>query len=220
MYPLDVGCKMFIVAAASSGKTTWCFNLIRFRKEMFPKEPPSKVMLCYSVYQSLYDDMIREIPEIILKPGLPTYDELIALGDNDQGGIDHSLLLIDDLMSELCQSRDMEKLFVNLAHHRKISVIYMAQNLFFQAKCSRTISLNMWYFVLLNARRDRRQLKQLASQILGGGKTEQFLEIFDDCTKKKYGYLFVDVSPHGEKKHMFRTNILPNEGATVIYTLK
>ena len=138
-----------------------------------------------------------------------------------EGEPKHSLLVVDDLMFQLSNSKEMEELFVTLAHHRKITCLFLTQNVFYQGKYSRTISLNTWYFVVLSVRRDIRQLKLLAGQILGGGgPTKSFIKAYEDTQKEKYGYLLIDVSPHSVKKHMLRTNIFPDEPPTIIYVLR
>ena len=219
MYPFEIGSKIVVAATSGGGKTSWAMKLIKFRKEMFPEEPPEKIMICYVVFQKLYREIQKEIPEIIFKYGLPTKEELLEL--SGEGEVKHSLLLIDDLMSELSNSKEMEELFVTLAHHRKITCLFLTQNVFYQGKYSRTISLNTWYFVILSVRRDIRQLKLLGSQILGGGgTTKAFIKAYEDTQKEKYGYLLVDVSPHSVKKHMLRTNIFPDDPPTIIYVLR
>ena len=218
MYPLEVGCKMMIVSGTGGGKTSWASKLVRFKEEMFPDEPPRRTMFCYSIWQEIYQELQQEFPEIIFKNGLPSKDELMELSGGDH--VEHSLLLIDDMITELCESKDMEQLFTTLSHHRRISVLAMTQNIFYQGKCARTISLQTWYFALLYARRDIKQIKNLASQIYGGGSTKPFMEAYFDTQKDKYGYLFVDISPHGDKKHMLRTSIFPDESPTVVYAPK
>ena len=187
---------------------------------MFPEEPPKKIMICYSVFQPLYAELQRSHPEIIFKVGLPSRDELIYLGGDDKDNIEHSILIIDDLMSQVCNSKNMEELFVTLAHHRKITCVFLTQNLFYQGKCSRTISLNSWYFILLKARRDLKQIKQLASQILGGNDITGFMLAYQDVLKTDFGYLVVDISPRGERKYMLRTNVFPDDPPTVAYVMR
>ena len=218
MYPLEVGCKIMVVSGTGGGKTTWASKLVRFKDEMFPDESPKKVMVCYTIWQTLYQELQHEFPEIIFKNGLPSKEELIDLSGGDH--IQHSLLLIDDMITELCESKDMEQLFTTLSHHLKISVIAMSQNIYYQGKCARTISLQSWYFVLLSARRDIKQLKLLASQLYGGDGTKTFMEAYLDTQKNRYGYLFIDISPFGNKKHMLRTFIFPDESPTIVYTPK
>ena len=219
MYPFEIGSKIVVAATSGGGKTSWAVKLIRYRKEMFPEEPPEKIMICYSVFQNLYRDIQKELPQIIFKYGLPTKDELMEL--SGEGEPKHSLVLVDDLMLQLSNSKEMEELFVTLAHHRKITCLFLTQNIFYQGKHARTISLNTWYFVILSVRRDIRQLKLLGGQILGGGgSTKAFIKAYEDTQKERYGYLLVDVSPHSIKKHMLRTNVFPDEPPTIIYALR
>ena len=215
MFPFEVGSKFIVAAASAGGKTSWVIKLIQHREDMFPDNPPKRVMVCYSMYQPLYQELQQAIPEVIFKKGLPSKEELLELSGDTKA--EHSLLIIDDLMTELVNSKEMEELFVTLAHHRKITSLFLTQNIFYQGKYSRTISLNTWYFVLLSLRRDLRQLKTLASQIYGGGNSKAFMAAYLDTQQNKFGYLLVDVSPHGNPKFMLRTNIFPDDPPTIIY---
>ncbi len=220
MFPFEVGSKLVLVGSASSGKTSWTMRLIKFNSEMFPDEPPEKIMICYSVFQPLYAELQKSNPSIIFKTGLPSKEEMMELGGDDENNIRHSLLVIDDLMSDVCSSKEIEQLFVTYAHHRKISCVFLTQNLFYQGKCSRTISLNSWYFILMKTRRDMKQIRQLASQIMGGSNITGFMMAYEDVMKEKYGYLLVDVSPHGQRKYMLRTNIFPDDPPTITYVIR
>ena len=60
------------------------------------------------------------------------------------------LLVIDDLMQETNET--VANLFTKGSHHRNVSVMFLAQNLFPKNKFARTISLNAHYMVLLRTR--------------------------------------------------------------------
>src|SRR4029434_9495097 len=92
----------------------------------------------------------------------------------------NNLLIIDDVMKDASSNEQVEKAFTQYVHHRNLSVIYLVQNLFFQGKSSRTISLN----------------------------TKYFMECFKDATEKPHGYLMVDYKTKTPESFRLRTDLL------------
>ena len=127
-----------------------------------------------------------------------------------------TVVVLDDLMSETNDS--VTKLFTKVSHHRSVSVLYLTQNIFYQNKQNRTISLNSHYFVLYKNPRSISQIAALASQMYPG-KSKFMVEAFNDATKDPYSYLFVDLKPETDEKYRLRANIFPNE-QQVVYVHK
>jgi hypothetical protein len=48
---------------------------------MYVKEPPKKIMYCYGVYQALFDDMERTLPQFTLHQGLPSQTVIDEFAD-------------------------------------------------------------------------------------------------------------------------------------------
>jgi len=90
--------------------------------------PPAKIVYCYGKYQELF----RQYPRIQFRKGLPD------IGDFD--GRELTLLIIDDLMQETNET--IVNMFTKGLHHRNVSVVFLAQNLFPKNEFARTMSLN------------------------------------------------------------------------------
>ena len=81
-------------------------------------------LYCYGIYQPLFDQMKKDVPNLSFHHGLPDAEHIEALS----GG--HALLFIDDLMQEVVNSKTMHYLFCQYCHHMGISVMFLTQNLF------------------------------------------------------------------------------------------
>jgi len=173
--------------------------------------PPQKIMYAYSEYQPLFDVMRQTIPNIIFHQGLPDREELEALSE----GMDHVVLVLDDLMLKITGSEECVQLFTVHSHHKRQSIVFLTQNLYPPGKYARSISLNCAYVVLFRNDRDQRQALSFASQILPG-QTKYFKYAFDLATMQRYSYLLVDLSTHTDKTYQLRTRIFPGED-TVVY---
>jgi hypothetical protein len=184
---------------SGSGKTHFTFKLIKNRNEMFTP-PPGKIMYCYGVWQSAFSE-IENIVEF--KEGLPTKEDIEEFADGN-----HNLMILDDLMSEISESKIAEKIFTMYSHHKNITVLYLNQNIFFKGKTARTISLNLHYMVLFRNPRDVNQIKVLAHQT---GLKKALTEAYSEICLKPYGYLVLDLSPKCIENHQITTEIFPDE---------
>lgn len=104
------------------------------------------------------------------------------------------------------------------------SLIFLVQNLYYESKVMRTLSLNTSYFILFKNYRDQLQMETLGRHMLPG-QLSYFRTSFQSATSEQYGYLVADVSPvrptanvEGVKIDLppLRSKILPGED-TVFY---
>lgn len=188
---------------SSSGKTVWTKRLLGCRDEMFDV-PPKHVKYFYGVWQDAFEEMTDYNVEFI--HGLPANIE------DHSGGKEHTLWVIDDLMSDVMKNKEMEELFTRGSHHYNISVIFIVQNLFAQGKSSRSISLNTHVNVLFNNPRDVQQITRFGSQI---GMSKLLRAAYKDATSTAYGYIVVDLSPSNHTDFKVFTNIFPDEDRIV-----
>jgi len=189
--------------ATQSGKTRWLYKFLQHLDDMFEDDPPKKVLYCFGVYQELYDDM-KSI--CTFHEGLPTADTI-----NDFANGEHRIIVLDDLLNDVVQNTDMEKLFVLGSHHKKLSVFFLSQNLFQQGRCARTIALNTAYLILFKNYRDTSQLITLGRQLVPGHHNVLIEAYKDATTLTRYGYLIIDLSPHTEDQFRWRTRVFPGE---------
>jgi len=174
---------------------------------MYVDEPPVETLYCYGIYQPLFDVMKNTLPNFTLHQGLPTPSELEEYTQDRQ----HRLIIIDDLMQQVLKNDEMELLFTQGCHHRRISVIFITQNLIPQGKNSRNIVLNTWYLVLMKNLRDALQISYIGRQIFPG-KPKYLPAAYEDSMKdSKHPYLMIDLSPYAEDKYRVRTRIFPGE---------
>ena len=180
-------CSSFLISGATgSGKTQWVYRFLKNLGRMFSKkQKPKAVLYCYGIHQKLFDEMSRGIPKLRFHEGLPSQEDLDALAKAGE----NSLLILDDLMSEVSGNAGAEKLFTRGTHHLRISVIYIVQNLLYQNKHARTISLNTQYMVLFRNIRDASQISYLARQ-MHPRRPAVLMDAYEDATARKLGQSF------------------------------
>lgn len=180
-----------------SGKSVW---LARLLKEKLFAEPPKRVVYCYGVWQSLFDTM--ENVEFV--EGVPASFDEYADGN-------HNIIILDDLQDEVTNSKEVEHLFTRGSHHKKLTIIYLNQNLFYQNKHARTLALNTHYTVLFRNPRSASQIRTLRSQT----GLKHLADAYSDATKDNFGYLVVDLHPASNQDYRLRSRIFQGEDPTI-----
>lgn len=141
---------------------------------------------------SLYPVEFRE--------GLPRLTELELQPD--------SLIVLDDLMSDVANSNEIAELFTRGMHHRRLSVVLLVQNVFYKGNKAREISLNCHFIVLFKNPRDSSQINLLARQIFPN-KQIFLREAYLQATERPHGYLLIDLTQHTPEELRVMTNIFP-----------
>jgi hypothetical protein len=210
MIPFKATSTFSVSGTTGSGKTTFIFKLLKHANVMFTN-PVHKILYCYGVNQELFNEMEHSIPNIFFHRGIPSYNEIEEFADGK-----HNMIVLDDLMTECVNNQEVANLFVQGAHHKKLSIIYLNQNMFCQGKNARTIALNCHYIILFQNLRDRSQIQRLGQQLFPG-LSQILLEAYKDATSIAYGYLVVDLSPHTDQHFRLRTEIFPEQVTKIYY---
>jgi hypothetical protein len=187
------------------GKTELVKSIILHARQLV--EPvPQKVVWYYAEYQAkLAADLGRMVE---FREGCP---DMSDFSDNTR-----TLVIIDDLMGE-CSS-EITKMFTKGSHHRNLSICFLMQNFFHQAKEIRTITLNAHYVILFKNPRDKQQVRVLARQMFDRDSLAME-QAFTMATERPHGYLLVDLKQDTPEHLRLRSKIIPGE-AMEIYTSK
>jgi len=189
------------IGCTGSGKTCWMKKLLERARTMI-KPPPERIIWCYKRWQPLFGEMNRNINNIIFIQGLP--EDL-----NDDSFIDSSypsLIVIDDLMRDATNSKDVCELFVEGSHHRNISVACIMQSAFSKGKENRTMSVNSQYIVLFKNPRDMLTPTIFARQMYPNN-IKRFMSKYVEATKPAYGYLFIDLKQNTPDDQRLKSDI-------------
>ena len=131
-----------IVAGPSGCGKTYFVRTLLCNHHMFVNLNRFRVLWAYGQWQSMYETE----KEITYHEGLPDKSLLLKMKP--------TICVIDDLMTEVASSREMTNMFTRLSHHLGISVIFIAQNIFYKGSEMRTINLNAHYLILFRNPRD------------------------------------------------------------------
>ena len=191
-----------IAGPTCSGKTFLVRSLIN---EDCIQPSPKEIIWLYAEDQPLHKTLQKTVK---FHKGIPENSEGIINGKSP------TLIVIDDLMTELHSDQRLTRIFTVGSHHRNLTVIFIVQNLSHQGKEMRNLSLNSHYLVLFKNPRDRHQISVLARQMYPGN-TKFLLEAYNDATKQAFGYLLLDLKPSTEDDLRVRTGILSRDPPVV-----
>lgn len=193
---------MKVSGPSQSGKTHFVKTLLSHEGYFTP--PPRRVIWCYGNGNEKQNNEIRGscIYPISFHEGIPKL-QFLELHKN-------SLIIFDDLMEESKSSKRVCELFTKGAHHNKISVILIVQNLFPAGTQTRTINLNGNYLVLMKSPQDISQIKTIANRSFTDDK-EFFKDAWSKATERPRGYLVLDFMQDTSTEKRVSTNILPGE---------
>ena len=190
--------RLLIGGGSGTGKTTFLQKLIN---QGHFSSPFDKIIYCYPDY--LIDPPIDFDPIVEFRPGVGDLEFYSSLPKN-------TLIVLDDLMSECGESKDIMKLFSVIARKRELSVIFLVQNMFDKSKQFRNIRLNATGLILFkfHAAKDvhKRILKDLDMVDL---ITQRSL---DALFKERYAYIMLDIHPNRQtdfgciKSNIFERN--------------
>jgi energy-coupling factor transporter ATP-binding protein EcfA2 len=182
---------IIISGPTGSGKTRLLMDLIA-AAETIATPAPTEIVYCYDVWQNEFDELDKrqrsdEVGELSIPVrmfrGLP--DVRVEFGDDPSV---NRWLIVDDLMKEVTEDKNSDKLFTKYSHHLNITVFLVVQNLFL--KSLRTISINTHYFFLGKNPRDGLSAGNLAKQMFPGDSA-YFMETYKDATSEPHSFLFV-----------------------------
>ena len=189
-----------ISGPTQSGKTHFTLELLKKVEEMIEPQP-SKIIWCFGAHQEKVNNGLPE--DIVLVEGL-------ASGLEEIDGSRPTLLILDDLMDEAGDAKEVSELFTKGSHHRNLSIMMLVQNVFHQGKIMRTVSLNTHYMILFKNPRDAGQIRCLANQLFPG-KTTFLIDAYKQATQKPHGYLLLDFKQSTQEKYRVLSEVLPGE---------
>ena len=185
------------------GKT---FFVVKLIKSDLIQPPPERVWWIYGFWQPIYEELGAKFIHASGAESAPAIEKVFS----ELKPSERNLLVLDDQMGGLADSKELSRLFTEGSHHLNLTIIYIVQNLFNKGKSQRTASINTHYFVLFKNPRDTSQVSYLMQQ-LARSKARSLVKIFEDATAGSYSYLYIDCHPQFDKDLRYCTNIFPGD---------
>ncbi len=204
------------IGPSSSGKTQFLLSLLREKHKLITP-CPKHIFLFYQEIQPAYSQLVSERLISHMHRGIPNYEDLrdMVRSYKDDGG---SLLIMDDALMDM-DSADMQSWFIQGSHHSNASVICVSQQLFFQSKHYRTLSINASYLILFRNVRESRQIQTLASQV-SAQRASYLVQAITRATSKAFSYCVLDFKQNQSDSCRVRSHLFAHEAPPRVYIQK
>ena len=166
---------------SGSGKSYHVRNILKDALYLIKNlENEPKILWVYGIWQSLYDE--NTDVNIDYSESFPTEEQFKS----------YDIIIFDDLMSEMKNDDRLSKAFTKYSHHFNTSVFFITQNLFFKSSHFRDASLSAHYMIIFKNWRDQTQIMALSRQLYPQNSS-MFMEVYNDATKERFGYIRVSL---------------------------
>jgi hypothetical protein len=190
---------------SSCGKTYLVKNILQNVKNLCDPVP-ERIIWLYKRWQPMYDEIKTTVwPNIELEQGIPLDLEKDSYLDPTV----RNMIALDDLMTTASKDPRITDLFTEGSHYRNLSVVVLNQNLYFSK--DPTTRRNYHYLFLFKNPVDKQSIMTLAKQMYPG-KTQYFLEKFEQATRKPSQFLLVDLKTTTPEHLRLRHDILNTRG--------
>ena len=203
-YQLYTPAGHMVVGPSGWGKTNLIENLLCYNLDLF-KDKPHAIHYCYGAWQPAYDRMKQH--GIRFHQGVPQEQHISSW--YPKGGI----LILDDLMDECGNDKNILDIFTKYSHHKNVSVIYLLQDIFPIGKYSKTISRNVHYVWAFKNPRDQVGIRNLLLQAFPTNWST-VLDTFQKVTEQPHAYLLLDFHPTSPDTQRVLSNVLKDQGIT------
>ncbi len=212
--------RMVISGPTLSGKSTFALNLLKFREKVYSHNF-SRIIYAlpenmFHLHQSFINDLRQACPFIEIVEGLPDLLQLNLTMEKNS----HKLIIFDDMMSQVFESKQILELITTTSPHSNISVITICQTLFFPSKHRITFIRNCSEKVLFHDKVDQNQLSILSRHLMPNKPNflqECFDFLFENTNKSDQKYLVIDANPLSNLPHncIVRSFIFPQKDGKI-----
>ncbi len=199
--------RVFISGCSASGKTFFAHQLLQ------------SYLIDYERVYYFHPDFHEQAPvtwhetlkkPVLYNPGIPSLEELLIIPER-------SVLVFDDLMTQCCESKQIDYLFRVLSSKRKLNVIIMTQRYFSNGQCGLSIRNSSNYHVLLRNADARTNLLVANAMQLKPEITRAQAE----NKSRLYPYIFIDRSNEARVNNLqIFTDIFSSHKELIIGSMK
>ena len=100
--------------------------------------------------------------------------------------------MLDDLMAEGGEAKELLDLFTKHSHHQNSTVLYLYQDMFPPGKYAKSISRNAHYIVAFKNPRDQLGMRNLLLQAFPTC-WQDMMDVYQKVTEQPFGYMVLDL---------------------------
>ena len=199
--------SVLVVGPSGCGKTVVTARLLSDQMDLF-EDPPRSLHYCYGAWQPGFRRLQKR--GVQFHEGVPDVESLSDWFP--RGGV----FVLDDLMAEGSNDKNVLDLFTKHSHHRNITVLYLCQDMFPPGKYAKSISKNAHYIVAFKNPRDQLGMRKVLLQAFPH-RWNAVQRTFQTVTDRLFGYLVLDLHPKSPDDRRVVSHLLKDEGYVRVY---
>ena len=187
---IEIPASFLVTGSSGAGKTDLVLRIIAHRLSIFRK-PFEEIIYFYDTYQDKFDQYATTVKFV---------NSLIDVKFTGRS----TLIIIDDQALNI--STEIVSLFTT-GRHKNVTPMLLVQNIFLPSPLMRTIVANCSHFLFLKSPKSRFQLANLLRQIYSKDQSKHVLAAYDDATRQKYTFLWLDLSPNADERLRIKSRL-------------
>ena len=145
-----------VVGPTGCDKTVLVFKILISDRVFLPA--PTRIRYHYGAWQRRFAEVKATDPRFEFVEGLPMFDD-------QPGGSEYTVMVIDDLMEEVSKSKTAMDIFTKHSDNRNMSVLFLVQKSYGWTLNTRVNSQNAHLMILFKNPRDAYSVQTLGRQI-------------------------------------------------------
>ena len=127
--------------------------------------------------------------------------------------------MLDDVMAEGGEDKELLDLFTKHSHHQNITVLYLCQDIFPPGKCAKSISRNAHYVIAFKNPRDKFGVRNLLLQAFPT-YWQDVMDMYQKVIKRPFRYMVLNLHPTSDNRIRVLSHLLTHEGFLHCYPRK
>ena len=173
--------RMLIIGPSGSGKTNTLLHLIN---DLHPID--TIYLYAKDIHEPKYEYLINKREQA-------GYDVLDDINNHNKNRDKKVLIVFDDMIADIEYNKNFKRIIKVFYRARKInvSIVFITQSYFRALKDAR---LNSTHYILMKIG-NKKELKRIAEEKSGHLDYQDFLKIYNYCTRKPYSFMTIDTRP-------------------------
>lgn len=209
------GSVVFVIGPTTCGKSRYVMSLLGNKASLLNGPITGNLIYSYGIHSPMVNNISQQFPGALLSERLD--EEILSKPEKFFNPHKLDVWIIDDLATEVYDSKQMTEMITRGAHHLRVTIIIIGHALFDGGKYRKKQHENGHYFILFKSPRSRQSIGIFARTI-GVASPAKITAAYKECTQEdKYSPLIIDCRPETHPRLVLLSSILPQQYPVTVW---